>query len=472
MPIRAQCDNCGKVYNLPDESAGKRLRCKQCAVAFTVPSLAPAAEAPTLGPQKICVVCNQNVAGRPRTKDQAGNYYCRSCYEEKARAREQLAKSRVGAAVPAGVGAGGGDDGGEGEIIDLAALEPTEQFDDSAQPPPPPIPDMDLVAPPIPDMQEPMLAEPVMLEVPPKPKKKKKKKKGAAAKAAAGDSAMDKIKALPIELWIFAVCAVVFCLGLLSSSMAGTASTVLSLVGTGCGLWGDIAIIFIAFSEGTVTGLMVLFLPFYGLVFIITRWSEVSRHFGRSMLGLLFIICSFVITGKQVADHVVGALKESQEKRMQDFSTDPSYVIHVDLPAPPTDETAMKQNIAAAILDSLKQHNVKPAEGKYVIEASVRPDLDLKNKITITREGRQMKMPSPKLVCTLQISDSAEDVIYQQSKDSLPDPAMREVSDETKKSGDDFQKELWKNVVSEFKTMALQVPAAKDKTAPADAKSK
>src|SRR5947199_10696247 len=114
MPIRAQCNNCGKVYNLPDESAGKRLRCKQCAVAFTVPSLAPAAEAPTLGPQKICVVCNQNVAGRPRTKDQAGNYYCRSCYEEKARAREQLAQSRVGAAVHAGVGAGGDD-----EIIDL-----------------------------------------------------------------------------------------------------------------------------------------------------------------------------------------------------------------------------------------------------------------------------------------------------------------------------------------------------------------
>ena len=73
---------------------------------------------------------------------------------------------------------------------------------------------------------------------------------------------------------------------------------------------------------------------------------------------------------------------------------------------------------------------------------------------------------------TLQISDSSEEDIYQQSKDSLPDPAMREVSDEAKKSGDDFQKELWKNVVSEFKTMALQVPAASDKSAPADAKSK
>src|SRR5436305_3394847 len=103
MPIRAQCNNCGKVYNLPDESAGKRLRCKQCAVAFTVPNLTSAA-APTVGPQKICSVCGENVAGRPRTKDPAGNYYCRPCYEEKARAREQLAQSRIGAAVPAGVG--------------------------------------------------------------------------------------------------------------------------------------------------------------------------------------------------------------------------------------------------------------------------------------------------------------------------------------------------------------------------------
>src|SRR5216110_2146698 len=121
MPIRAQCKNCGKVYNLPDENGGKRLRCKQCAAAFTVPNAAPAANAPaanapTVGPQKICVVCGQNVAGRPRTKDNSGNYYCRSCYDEKARAREQLAASRVGA--PALVGVGGGDGGGEEEVID------------------------------------------------------------------------------------------------------------------------------------------------------------------------------------------------------------------------------------------------------------------------------------------------------------------------------------------------------------------
>src|SRR4051812_19656274 len=140
MPIRAQCDNCGKVYNLPDESAGKRLRCKQCAVAFTVPSAplaaapvaAARADAPTMGPQKICAVCGENVAGKPRTKDNAGNYYCRPCFEEKARQREQLAASRVGAPVPAGVGTGDGG-GDNGDVLDLAALEPTEQFDESAQ---------------------------------------------------------------------------------------------------------------------------------------------------------------------------------------------------------------------------------------------------------------------------------------------------------------------------------------------------
>ena len=463
MPIRAQCDNCGRVYNLPDESAGKRLRCKQCAVAFTVPNLAP--EPATIGPQKICVVCGQNVAGRPRTKDQAGNYYCRPCYEEKARNREQLAQSRVGAAVPAGVGAGGGEGGDDGEMIDLAALEP-EQFDDSTQPPPPPIPDMDLVAPPIPDMEEPIMAEPVIVELP-KPKKKKKKKKGAAAKAASADSFMGKMGALPIELWIVGVGAILFAMGLMSSSMAGPAITGLWIAGLGCLLWGEICIVMVAFAEGTITGLMYLFLPIYPLVFIITHWSDVGRHFGRAMLGVLFFICSIVITGKTVADHVVGALKDQEEKRQQDFSTDPSYVIHVELERPPTDEATMQKNIAGAILESFKQRNVKPAQGKYTVTASVAPGLDTKHKVTISINGQQMKMPSPKLVCTLEVMDSSENVLYQQSRDSLPDPAMLQVSDDSNKSGDDFQKELWKNVITEFKTLAQEVPAAAGAAAPA-----
>ena len=54
----------------------------------------------------------------------------------------------------------------------------------------------------------------------------------------------------------------------------------------------------------------------------------------------------------------------------------------------------------------------------------------------------------------------------------LFDEAMLQVSDDSNKSGDDFQKELWKNVVSEFKTLAQGVPAAAGAAAPGDEKSK
>ena len=329
---------------------------------------------------------------------------------------------------------------------------------------------MDLVAPPIPDMEEPIMAEPVIVELP-KPRKKKKKKKGAAAKAASADSFMGKMGALPIELWIVGVGAILFAMGLMSSSMAGPATTGLWIAGLGLLLWGEICIVMVAFAEGTIQGLMYLFLPIYPLVFIITHWSDVGRYFGRSMLGVLFFIGSIIITGKTVADHVVGALKEAEEKRQQDFSTDPSYVIHVELERPPKDEAAMQKSIADAILESFKQRNVKPAQGKYIVDASVAPGLDTKHKVNISINGRQMKMPSPKLVCTLEVKDSAETSIFQQSRDSLPDPAMLQVSEESNKSGEDFDKELWKNVVSEFKALAQEVPAAGAAT-PADDKSK
>ncbi len=287
MPIRVQCDNCGRVYNLPDDNAGKRLRCKQCAVAFTVPT--PAAAAPP-AKQKICVVCNQNVAGLPRTKDNAGNYYCRPCYDEQAR-KHAMAQSRAGAPVPAGIGSGGGAGSDDGDVIDLAALEP-EQFDDSTQPPPPPIPDLE--APPIPDLEEPIAAEPLVVEAP-RPKKKKKKKK---VQAASSESFMSKLQAMPIELWIIAVSALLIGLGLMSSAMAGFAFMGLFIIAMGCILWGQISIVMVAFAESTVTGIMYLFVPFYGLIFIISNWSDVQRHLGRIALGIVLMIGGGFVMGK------------------------------------------------------------------------------------------------------------------------------------------------------------------------------
>jgi hypothetical protein len=332
-------------------------------------------------------------------------------------------------------------------VIDLAALEPTEQFDESMQPPPPPIPDMDLVAPPLPDMQEPIMAEPVMLEVPPRPKKKKKKKKGAAAKAAAGDSAMDKLKALPIELLIFGICAVVFALGMFSSSMAGTASTVLSLVGIGCLLWGHICIVIVAFSEGTVTGLMYMFLPIYPLVFIITHWSDVARHFGRSMLGFLFMIGSIVITGKQFADHVVSRMNEANSASVapQNLSSDPAFKISVTLESSPEEEdvvAAEEKQVADGILASFKQRGVKPPEGQiYQVEATA-----------------QDGMGDAEVLCRLLVKTSGGDAVYDQTKSvTLPEGTVKKAP-KNLKGEERLAKQLWKGVPAKFKAMAEEVP--------------
>lgn len=41
MPLRVQCQDCGKEYTLPDASAGKRAKCKQCGAVFEIPADAP-----------------------------------------------------------------------------------------------------------------------------------------------------------------------------------------------------------------------------------------------------------------------------------------------------------------------------------------------------------------------------------------------------------------------------------------------
>jgi len=35
------------------------------------------------GIQKVCVICGEDVANRPRTKDQQGRYYCNPCWDAK-----------------------------------------------------------------------------------------------------------------------------------------------------------------------------------------------------------------------------------------------------------------------------------------------------------------------------------------------------------------------------------------------------
>ncbi|HEV8379452.1 MAG TPA: hypothetical protein VGP99_11430 [Tepidisphaeraceae bacterium] len=463
MPIRAQCDNCGKVYNLPDESAGKRLRCKQCAVAFTVSAAAAPAQAPTVGPQKICVVCGQNVAGRPRTKDQAGNYYCRSCYEEKARNRQQLAQSRVGAAVPAGVGAGGGGD--DGEMIDLAALEPTEQFDESAQPPPPPIPDMDMVVPPIPDMEGPIMAEPVVIEAP-KPRKKKKKKKGAAAvdKTARANTIIAKVLALPAEIWPISIAMMIIVAALVNRHNAPQAVLGLIVLGVLTYLWGHVFTIICAFAEETTTGVRCMLFPVFQLFFVLTNWDVVKRYVGRMGLGIVFVIAGIAIGykfGKEELDNFEKEFAKIEEKNL---SSDPAFKIQVYLENPFDDEEtadattdpateAREKEIADAILASFHKRGIKPPEGvKYKAQASA-----------------EVGEKETELVCHLLVSDSTGADIFQQEKMlELPEQAIKKASKKQKTKGILEDKEVWKKTVGVFSTLADQVPGG---TAPTTAPS-
>jgi len=520
MPIRAQCDNCGKVYNLPDESAGKRLRCKQCAVAFTVPSLsAPAAAAaPTVSVtvpavQKVCVVCGMDVAGKPRTKDQSGNYYCRACYEEKARSREQLAASPVGAGVGGDVGAG--DPGEGGDVIDLSALEPTEeQFDESTQPPPPPIPDMDMVSEPIPDMEPPVLEAP-------KPKKKKKKPvagaKGKSAKAQSGNSLATTLMALPLELYIIGVAVIIGGAGMISSTLAGFAAMGLVLIGLGVGFWGQICIVLAAFAEGVITGILYLFVPFYWVIFLMTNWDDVRRHVLRTAMGVVLIIGGAIVMARHGGDSGDGDADETPRARSrvarahaddesaatkEETSTPRSEtpIARIETPtsAPATQSTAppptppeelvkvfvrftymlangrivdgifgdpedidkRREGIVDAILTSLEQRGLMPPEGQtWRVEAVIEPGFSQTQKIKMANDT---EAAAPILLLKMRVKDSVGrgNYIFDMVRTiELPADVITRASKSRISRFDEVEwidEALWKNLNGEFRKLADQ----------------
>lgn len=51
-------------------------------------------------PQKVCIVCGQDCAGRPRVKDPRGRYYCRECYDRAARKQRAKREAQRAAAPP------------------------------------------------------------------------------------------------------------------------------------------------------------------------------------------------------------------------------------------------------------------------------------------------------------------------------------------------------------------------------------
>jgi hypothetical protein len=149
MAITVTCKGCGNTAQVPDKAAGLKVRCKPCGAVIAVPRRA--AERALVGagvsggggsaftagqveskPVKVCTACGVDVAGRKRTKDPAGNYYCQPCWD--ARVAAARAPS---AAVSGAAGGGVADDGAE--PIDFACAVcgtlggPDDVYDDNGR---------------------------------------------------------------------------------------------------------------------------------------------------------------------------------------------------------------------------------------------------------------------------------------------------------------------------------------------------
>ena len=95
MTIAVTCGSCGRSVSAPPTAAGRKIRCSKCGNVTLVNADAPAAKPVA----KICTDCGIDVAGRKRTKDTAGRYFCQPCWD--ARLARQRNKTPAAKEAPA-----------------------------------------------------------------------------------------------------------------------------------------------------------------------------------------------------------------------------------------------------------------------------------------------------------------------------------------------------------------------------------
>lgn len=83
------------------------------------------------------------------------------------------------------------------------------------------------------------------------------------------------------------VVALAVTLGQAASGAARPLGVGLLFLGYVVVLVGNVALIVQAFREDIVVGLLFLFVPFYPLYWLISRWDEARTWFGVSMAGVL-----------------------------------------------------------------------------------------------------------------------------------------------------------------------------------------
>jgi hypothetical protein len=314
-------------------------------------------------------------------------------------------------------------------------------------------------------MEEPIMAEPVLVEAP-KPRKKKKKKKAAAAvKKADANSIIAKVVGLPMEIWPILVAWMIIVAALVNKHNAPQAVLGLIVLGVLTYLWGHIFTIICAFAEDTTTGIRCMLFPVFQLFFVLTNWDVVKRYVMRMGLGIVFVIVAIAIGykyGKEEFERARNDFEQGIAKiENKNLSSDPDFKIQVYLENPFEEEEtaddktetadaktdlateAREKEIADAILASFHKRGIKPPEGvKYKAQASA-----------------EVGEKETELVCHLLVSDSTGADIFQQQKTlALPEEAVTKGS-KKKKTKDFFaDKEVWKKTLAAFTTLADQVP--------------
>ncbi len=74
------------------------------------------------------------------------------------------------------------------------------------------------------------------------------------------------------------------------------------VIQTGAGIW----LMVIAFQEEVAQGLLYLFVPFYALYYLITRWETCRLPFMLCMVSLVSLVCS--LPGLLIGTIVFGAM--------------------------------------------------------------------------------------------------------------------------------------------------------------------
>lgn len=240
MPIPVKCQ-CGAGFAANDQLAGKTVQCPKCKNPLTIPSPAAAgvASAPA-GPSIF------DQAGPKGLSD--GERFCPSCEARisssavlcvKCGYHLQTGKKLAGAKVKK---AGGGD--GHGASAEDALERAREAIEEE------------------------------------KEAKAKETEEGMPWYVLAG-------------IFVFFTSFLCMMLWLPGDAAFLAGGTIILLTGYLSNLYFSLRMLMEVFKEGTVQGLMFLFVPFYALVYIIMRWETMGQYFVLNLLTTLVIFVGY-----------------------------------------------------------------------------------------------------------------------------------------------------------------------------------